>query len=92
MALRIEEEGCDESVGYVEEEGLGVPLGSEVEVGEGWSTVGVSDCCRRRNAIRGKVQTDIGQNGQSGHRVVSSSCHDAPNPCKRCRALIAALS
>ena len=53
MALRIEEEGSDESVGYVEEEGLGVPLGPEVEVGKGWSTVGVSDA-------RGKGETVMG--------------------------------
>ena len=44
MAVWIEEEGSDESVGYVEEEGLGVSLGSKVVVGEGsWPTVGVAD-------------------------------------------------
>ena len=53
MAVWIEEESSDESVGYAEEEGLRVSLGAEVEVGEGWATVGVSDA-------RGKGQTVMG--------------------------------
>ena len=53
MAVRIEEEGSDETVGYVEEEGLGVSLGSEVEVGEGWSTVGVTDPCGEGETVMG---------------------------------------
>ena len=53
VALWVDEEGGDESVRYVEEEGLGVPLGAEVEVGEGWSSVGIADACGKGEAVAG---------------------------------------
>ena len=59
VAVWIEEESSDESVGYVEEEGLGVSLGFKVEVAERWSTVGVTDA-------RGEGETVVGSGFAGG--------------------------
>ena len=43
VAAGIEEEGCYEAVKDFEEEGLGVPLSTKVEVGERGAAFGVTD-------------------------------------------------